>query len=151
MQPSSRVTISNVYPYVGTRRTERYEKNRAISDHSEQVTSLAIIIYFMSIVDQLVSMGVDRDIAAAAAAETGNTNIDAALALLFEADSGGLFPPSLPEPCKMTIAVNTSLGMSAGKIAAQCCHANLAAYKETVKRQTGFEEAWASIGRYINI
>ena len=142
MQPSSRVTISNVYPYVGTRRTERYEKNRAISDHSEQVTSLAIIIYFMSIVDQLVSMGVDRDIAAAAAAETGNTNIDAALALLFEA---GLVPPSLPEPCKMTIAVNTSLGMSAGKIAAQCCHANLAAYKETVKRQTGFEEAWASI------
>lgn len=105
----------------------------------------------MSIVDQLVSMGVDRDIAAAAAAETGNTNIDAALALLFEADSGGLVPPSLPEPCKMTIAVNTSLGMSAGKIAAQCCHANLAAYKETVKRQTGFEEAWASIGRYINI
>lgn len=141
MQPSSRVTISNVYPYVGTRRTERYEKNRAISDHSEQVTSL----YFMSIVDQLVSMGVDRDIAAAAAAETGNTNIDAALALLFEADSGGLVSPSLPEPCKMTIAVNTSLGMSAGKIAAQCCHANLAAYKETVKRQTGFEEAWASI------
>ena len=145
MQPSSRVTISNVYPYVGTRRTERYEKNRAISDHSEQVTSLAIIIYFMSIVDQLVSMGVDRDIAAAAAAETGNTNIDAALALLFEAETGGLVPPSLPEPCKMTIAVNTSLGMSAGKIAAQCCHANLAAYKETVKRQTGFEEAWASI------
>lgn len=98
----------------------------------------------MSIVDQLVSMGVDRDIAAAAAAETGNTNIDAALALLFEADPASN-PPSLPEPCKMTIAVNTSLGMSAGKIAAQCCHANLAAYKETVKRQTGFEEAWASI------
>ena len=101
-------------------------------------------------------MGIDADLAAAAAAETGNANIDAALALLFGgASSGGgadgdgaaaAAREDTGEPCKMTIVVNTSLEMSPGKIAAQCCHANLAAYKETIKRQTGYELLWAGGG-----
>jgi PTH2 family peptidyl-tRNA hydrolase len=82
------------------------------------------------------------------------------MALLFEdhaggADSsgGGVDEAAASGPVlhaggalKQVIVVNASLGMSVGKISAQCCHASLAAYKETVRRGRGLEQAWGAAG-----
>jgi PTH2 family peptidyl-tRNA hydrolase len=112
-----------------------------------------------SVTEQLIAMGIDQDLAAGAATATGDVSCEAAMALLFEdraggADSaGGGVEEAAAGPVlhaggslKQVIVVNASLGMSVGKIAAQCCHASLAAYKETVRRGHGLEKAWGAAG-----
>jgi peptidyl-tRNA hydrolase len=105
-----------------------------------------------SVTEQLIAMGIDADLAAAAAAETGDVSCELAMALLFEDEVGGggkvncSAPIAALGPHKMVIAVNAALHMSSGKIAAQCCHASLAAYKETLCRGTGAEAVWAGAG-----
>ena len=47
---------------------------------------------------------------------------------------------------QLTIAVNDGLGMSAGKIAAQCCHAALAAYRKACDRDPTAAERWLAQG-----
>jgi PTH2 family peptidyl-tRNA hydrolase len=47
---------------------------------------------------------------------------------------------------KMVVVVRADLGMSAGKIAAQCVHAALAAYRQSQVRATPWLRAWESQG-----
>jgi PTH2 family peptidyl-tRNA hydrolase len=60
--------------------------------------------------------------------------------------------PSLPpaghafEKFKMVIVVRADLGMSSGKIAAQCVHAALAAYRQALVQSPPFVRAWEAQG-----
>lgn len=49
-------------------------------------------------------------------------------------------------PYKMVLCVNTSLGMGKGKIAAQCCHAAVACYKQASKTCPAGLRAWEATG-----
>ncbi|KAI0803070.1 peptidyl-tRNA hydrolase PTH2-domain-containing protein [Irpex lacteus] len=51
------------------------------------------------------------------------------------------------EPCKLVLVVRTDLGMSPGKIAAQCGHATLACYKALVKTNPKLIQHWERIGQ----
>jgi len=57
--------------------------------------------------------------------ETGNE----AGGLIVNDNSRLLTRVSAPDSCKMVLVVRTDLGMTSGKIAAQCSHATLACYK----------------------
>lgn len=50
-------------------------------------------------------------------------------------------------PCKMVFCVNMELGMGKGKIAAQCGHATLGAYKLSLKYSPGYVRLWESLGQ----
>jgi hypothetical protein len=47
---------------------------------------------------------------------------------------------------KMVVVVRADLGMSAGKIAAQCVHAALAAYRKSMLQSTPWVRAWENQG-----
>lgn len=49
-------------------------------------------------------------------------------------------------PFKMLLCVNTTLGMGKGKIASQCCHAALGAYKLGVKHNKSGVQWWETTG-----
>jgi len=51
------------------------------------------------------------------------------------------------EPHKMVLVVRTDLKMGKGKIAAQCGHATLGAYKRAVKRTPQALECWETFGQ----
>ncbi|KXN83558.1 putative peptidyl-tRNA hydrolase 2 [Leucoagaricus sp. SymC.cos] len=51
------------------------------------------------------------------------------------------------EPCKMVLVVRTDLGMTSGKIAAQCGHATLACYKALVKKNPKLVSHWERTGQ----
>ncbi|KAF1328977.1 Peptidyl-trna hydrolase, partial [Globisporangium splendens] len=51
------------------------------------------------------------------------------------------------QPHKMVLCVRTDLKMGKGKIAAQCCHATLGAYKRAVKRAPKAMRAWEMLGQ----
>ncbi|KAI0651626.1 peptidyl-tRNA hydrolase [Trametes meyenii] len=55
--------------------------------------------------------------------------------------------PSMFEPCKLVLVVRTDLGMSTGKIAAQCGHATLACYKILQKTNPGLLRHWERTGQ----
>ncbi|KNE58887.1 peptidyl-tRNA hydrolase [Allomyces macrogynus ATCC 38327] len=48
---------------------------------------------------------------------------------------------------KMVLVVRNDLGMTKGKVAAQCCHACLAAYKHCVRHNPKLAEAWEYTGQ----
>lgn len=50
-------------------------------------------------------------------------------------------------PHKMIMCVRTDLKMGKGKIAAQCCHATLGAYKRALKRTPDAVRAWEVLGQ----
>jgi len=50
------------------------------------------------------------------------------------------------ESCKLVLVVRTDLGMSAGKIAAQCSHATLACYKVLIKANPALLRVWERTG-----
>lgn len=50
-------------------------------------------------------------------------------------------------PFKLVLCVNNSLGMGKGKIAAQCCHATLGAYKISLKHCQTVLEQWEDDGQ----
>lgn len=55
-----------------------------------------------------------------------------------------------PEDIKMIILVNNSLNMSAGKLASQCCHACLGAYRQgLMSSHASLVQQWESIGEKI--
>ncbi|KAG9051584.1 hypothetical protein FS837_004094 [Tulasnella sp. UAMH 9824] len=56
--------------------------------------------------------------------------------------SAGLF-----EECKMVLVVRSDLGMTKGKIAAQCGHATLACYKALQKSNPALLAHWERIGQ----
>lgn len=51
------------------------------------------------------------------------------------------------QPHKMVLCVRTDLKMGKGKIAAQCCHATLGAYKRAVKRTPNAIKTWEMLGQ----
>jgi len=55
--------------------------------------------------------------------------------------------PGFLEPCKLVLVVRTDLGMSSGKIAAQCGHATLACYKALYKTNPGLLRHWERTGQ----
>ncbi|KAF7794116.1 hypothetical protein EIP86_005246 [Pleurotus ostreatoroseus] len=55
--------------------------------------------------------------------------------------------PGFMEQCKLVLVVRTDLGMSSGKIAAQCGHATLACYKALLKTNPGLLQHWERTGQ----
>ncbi|CCM02190.1 uncharacterized protein FIBRA_04269 [Fibroporia radiculosa] len=55
--------------------------------------------------------------------------------------------PGFLEPCKLVLVVRTDLGMTPGKIAAQCGHATLACYKALVKTNPQLLQHWERTGQ----
>uniref|UniRef100_D3TN90 peptidyl-tRNA hydrolase n=1 Tax=Glossina morsitans morsitans TaxID=37546 RepID=D3TN90_GLOMM len=53
---------------------------------------------------------------------------------------------SLYRECKMVLVVRNDLGMSKGKIAAQCCHGAVGAYQKAVKSIPNIVKAWDNTG-----
>jgi peptidyl-tRNA hydrolase len=53
----------------------------------------------------------------------------------------------LSGPFKLVLCVNMSLGMQKGKMAAQCCHATLGAYKLAMKQCPRNVQLWEYIGQ----
>ncbi|KAI9460244.1 PTH2-domain-containing protein [Lactarius psammicola] len=53
----------------------------------------------------------------------------------------------LLQPCKLVLVVRTDLGMSPGKIAAQCGHATLACYKTLLKKNPKLVRHWEVTGQ----
>lgn len=51
------------------------------------------------------------------------------------------------EPCKMVLVIRADLGMTKGKVVAQCAHATLACYKESVKSNSPFLKPWEYFGQ----
>lgn len=54
---------------------------------------------------------------------------------------------SSKEECKLILVVRTDLGMTKGKIAAQCSHATLACYKSLNKTQPVLLQQWEKYGQ----
>ncbi|KAJ7107644.1 PTH2-domain-containing protein [Mycena crocata] len=50
------------------------------------------------------------------------------------------------DECRLVLAVRTDLGMSTGKIAAQCSHATLACYKTLLSKNPALLRRWARTG-----
>ncbi|KAJ7431807.1 peptidyl-tRNA hydrolase II domain-containing protein [Mycena galericulata] len=50
------------------------------------------------------------------------------------------------DDCKLVLAVRTDLGMTTGKIAAQCSHATLACYKTLLSKNPALLRQWARTG-----
>ncbi|KAH6917605.1 peptidyl-tRNA hydrolase 2 [Coprinopsis sp. MPI-PUGE-AT-0042] len=55
--------------------------------------------------------------------------------------------PGTAEPCKMVLVVRSDLGMTSGKIAAQCGHATLAAYKALLRSNPSLLKHWERTGQ----
>ncbi|KAI4726610.1 PTH2-domain-containing protein [Aureobasidium sp. EXF-10728] len=51
------------------------------------------------------------------------------------------------EECKLVLVVRTDLGMTKGKIAAQCSHATLACYKTLVRQNSPILKRWEGYGQ----
>ncbi|KAJ2767338.1 hypothetical protein GGI18_005819, partial [Coemansia linderi] len=54
---------------------------------------------------------------------------------------------SLGEDTKLVLIIRTDLGMSKGKIAAQCSHATLGCYKRALKQAPAMLKAWEFTGQ----
>ncbi|GAB7355678.1 hypothetical protein MBLNU459_g6382t1 [Dothideomycetes sp. NU459] len=53
----------------------------------------------------------------------------------------------LSEECKLVLVVRTDLGMTKGKIAAQCSHATLACYKTLLRQSSPLLRRWEGYGQ----
>ncbi len=78
-----------------------------------------------------------------AAPQTGDPETAVALALSLAEQPP---PPHAPEKFKMVLVVRGDLGMSAGKVAAQCVHAALAAYRQALAQAPLLVRAWEGQG-----
>ncbi|KAJ2848632.1 hypothetical protein IWW36_003182 [Coemansia brasiliensis] len=54
---------------------------------------------------------------------------------------------AMGEDIKLVLVIRTDLGMSKGKVAAQCSHATLACYKEARKRAAELVRQWEVMGQ----
>lgn len=59
----------------------------------------------------------------------------------------GRVQPNLFEELKLVLVVRSDLGMTKGKIAAQCSHATLACYKSLQRNNPALIQAWESRGQ----
>ncbi|KAF7339833.1 hypothetical protein MVEN_01899900 [Mycena venus] len=63
-----------------------------------------------------------------------------------ESEAGDVSALTTLDDCKLVLAVRTDLGMSTGKIAAQCSHATLACYKTLLSKNPTLLRRWARTG-----
>lgn len=112
------------------------------------------------LVSQLLDLGIEESVAIAACEATAFSSVDAAMAVMFDNDDDNKNsrtrgigdgdendPPS--RRYKLTVAVRQDLGMSPGKMAAQTCHAVLAAYRTAVARAPDAVRAWEAQGEPV--
>ncbi|PPQ90473.1 hypothetical protein CVT25_014991 [Psilocybe cyanescens] len=64
-----------------------------------------------------------------------------------DGDIGSLRVDSTDDNCKMVLVVRTDLGMTSGKIAAQCSHAALACYKTLLVKNPTLLRQWERTGQ----
>lgn len=72
------------------------------------------------------------------------------LVLIQRGSFSTIIPSSLndkDDDYKMVILIRTDLNMTKGKIASQCCHACLAAYKDAMKNCPHIVKSWEGIGQ----
>ncbi|KAJ7042460.1 peptidyl-tRNA hydrolase PTH2-domain-containing protein [Mycena alexandri] len=63
-----------------------------------------------------------------------------------ESEDGNVSALTTSDECKLVLAVRTDLGMTTGKIAAQCSHATLACYKTLASKNPDLLRRWARGG-----
>eukprot|EP00057_Strongylocentrotus_purpuratus_P008084 XP_011662558.1 PREDICTED: probable peptidyl-tRNA hydrolase 2 [Strongylocentrotus purpuratus] len=108
----------------------------------------------MAFVEMLMMMGIDRKLAEKAVQTTGNISAEAAVSWVFEnADmsAGGVMAdnPMDFDNVKMVFAVNSSLKMGVGKVAAQVGHACLGLHRILMREQEQYAEQllqWEAVG-----
>ncbi|KAF3911441.1 hypothetical protein ABW20_dc0104602 [Dactylellina cionopaga] len=66
---------------------------------------------------------------------------------LVQSDYSQFGASALTEECKMILCVRTDLGMTKGKIAAQCGHATLACYKTVTRHAPLLLKRWEYLGQ----
>lgn len=107
--------------------------------------------------ESMIAFGFSADVCRSCL-ESCNNDLESAinLALMIQTGDGGVPPNvttgSAPEDIKMIILVNDSLNMSAGKVASQCCHACLGAYRQglmSTSTKAALVQQWESIGEKI--
>ncbi|KAI0082246.1 peptidyl-tRNA hydrolase II [Panus rudis PR-1116 ss-1] len=79
-------------------------------------------------------------------AEEAGSDIDSDEEDVADGDLAAVKPGFL-EPCKLVLVVRTDLGMTTGKIAAQCGHATLACYKALQKSNPSLLKHWERTGQ----
>ena len=99
----------------------------------------------------LVAMGIDAAVAQTAVA-AGCTSVETAMEFIF-AEPPPMPPPppeARPEPrLKQVLVVRADLGMSCGKIAAQCAHASLGGYRDALRRSPRDADRWVGAGETV--
>jgi peptidyl-tRNA hydrolase len=92
-------------------------------------------------------MGFELDQVNMALEATGNKGIQPAIDWLLNPEvRSNAAPSDLMEDCKVILVIRTDLGMSAGEVAAQCCHACLEAYKAMQKGKRQWCDVWEERG-----
>ncbi|KAH8068493.1 pyroglutamyl-peptidase [Aureococcus anophagefferens] len=100
------------------------------------------------VVEDLVAMGIDAAMARQAAA-AGCTSVETAMEFIFSEPPAMPPPPPSAQRLKQVLVVRADLGMSAGKIAAQCAHASLGGYREALRRTPDVADRWVGAGETV--
>ena len=93
-------------------------------------------------------MGIDAAMARQAAA-AGCTSVETAMEFIFSEPPAVPPPPPSAQRLKQVLVVRADLGMSAGKIAAQCAHASLGGYREALRRTPDVADRWVGAGETV--
>ncbi|KAH8054169.1 pyroglutamyl-peptidase [Aureococcus anophagefferens] len=109
---------------------------------------LATLEHRGEVVEDLVAMGIDAAMARQAAA-AGCTSVETAMEFIFSEPPAMPPPPPSAQRLKQVLVVRADLGMSAGKIAAQCAHASLGGYREALRRTPDVADRWVGAGETV--
>ncbi|KAJ1454081.1 peptidyl-tRNA hydrolase PTH2-domain-containing protein [Pelagophyceae sp. CCMP2097] len=119
---------------------------------------MAAVIDAEAVFGSLLEFGIDPNVAKRAVAANPGSGVDACMEWIFAntaalagADSGDSedddeSTDDEEERTKLVIVVRSGLGMSVGKVAAQCCHAALAAQRALVLKDPELAARWEESG-----
>ncbi|KAG7157565.1 probable peptidyl-tRNA hydrolase 2 [Homarus americanus] len=167
MMDSSQIKLENQEDSKADGVSQEQKKGRIVASDANTKVSVDQGLY-----ESLVSMGMDKRLAAKALVCTGNKNVDAALSWIAELGADemealcgnsdhGSNESDEWEDCeedddddedtyyKMVFVVNTDLSMGAGKVAAQVGHAALGLYRLLREDEEKYEasvEEWEEFG-----